>query len=67
MVIISLATPYYYLRVCYSRFITLYDETKWGLKMLKTLRTNKPVAYGVMLSSASIMGLTVCTITINIS
>jgi hypothetical protein len=64
MVIISLATLYYYLRVCYSRFITLHDETKWGLKVLKA---RKPVVQGVMLSSVSIIGLIVCTMAVNIS
>jgi hypothetical protein len=28
-VIISLTTSYFYLRICYSRFIILHSETKW--------------------------------------
>nr|URX53124.1 NADH dehydrogenase subunit 2 [Cryptotermes dudleyi]URX54240.1 NADH dehydrogenase subunit 2 [Cryptotermes sp. 7 AB-2022a]URX54331.1 NADH dehydrogenase subunit 2 [Cryptotermes sp. 7 AB-2022a] len=64
MVIMSLATLYYYLRVCYSSFITLHDETKWGLKVLKA---SKPVVQGIMLSSVSMMGLIMCTMAVNIS
>nr|AIY61919.1 NADH dehydrogenase subunit 2 [Cryptotermes secundus] len=63
MVIMSLVTLYYYLRMCYSSFITLCDEVKWGVKVLKE---NKALAYGVILSSASMMGLIMCTMTTNI-
>nr|YP_009726959.1 NADH dehydrogenase subunit 2 [Cryptotermes declivis]QIA95619.1 NADH dehydrogenase subunit 2 [Cryptotermes declivis] len=62
MVIMSLATLYYYLRMCYSSFITLHDEVKWGPQVFKM---NKTTAYSVVLSSTSMMGLIVCTILIN--
>nr|URX53941.1 NADH dehydrogenase subunit 2 [Cryptotermes sp. 5 AB-2022a] len=64
MVITSLATLYYYLRMCYSSFITTYNETKWGPQMFKV---NKTTTYSVVLSSMSMMGLIVCTVLINIS
>jgi NADH:ubiquinone oxidoreductase subunit 2 (subunit N) len=64
IVVMSLATLYYYLRMCYSRFITLHDETKWGPQ---TLKVNKTIAHGVILSSVSIIGLIVCTIVTNIN
>nr|URX52929.1 NADH dehydrogenase subunit 2 [Cryptotermes cynocephalus] len=64
MVIMSLATLYYYLRMCYSSFIILYDEMKWSPQMFKV---NKTTAYSIILSSLSMMGLIVCTTIINIS
>jgi NADH-ubiquinone oxidoreductase chain 2 len=64
MVVISLVTLYYYLRMCYSRFVTLHDETKWGPPLMKL---NKTVAHGVILSSVSIIGLIICTIVTNIN
>nr|URX53202.1 NADH dehydrogenase subunit 2 [Cryptotermes rotundiceps] len=64
MVVMSLVTLYYYLRMCYSSFITLHDETKWGPL---TLKTTKTIAHGVILSSVSMMGLIVCTMVTNIS
>nr|UQJ75066.1 NADH dehydrogenase subunit 2 [Procryptotermes hesperus] len=64
MVIMSLATLYYYLRVCYSSFITLHAEVKWGSQEFKV---NKIIAYSVILSSTSMMGLIVCTMIININ
>lgn len=64
IVITSLATLYYYLRMCYSRFITLYDEPKWGTT---TFKVNKTTSYGVILSSVSIIGLITCTILTNVN
>nr|QYB20637.1 NADH dehydrogenase subunit 2 [Cryptotermes domesticus] len=64
MVITSLATLYYYLRMCYSSFITLYDEPKWGTT---TFKVNKTTSYGVILSSVSMMGLITCTMLTNVN
>nr|URX53772.1 NADH dehydrogenase subunit 2 [Cryptotermes havilandi] len=64
MVITSLATLYYYLRMCYSSFITLHSEVKWGPMAFKV---NKTTTYGVILSSVSMMGLVACTMITNIN
>nr|URX53395.1 NADH dehydrogenase subunit 2 [Procryptotermes leewardensis] len=64
MVITSLMTLYYYLRVCYSSFITLHDEMKWGSQMFSV---NEFTTYSIILSSMSMMGLIVCTMTTNIN
>nr|YP_010117805.1 NADH dehydrogenase subunit 2 [Cryptotermes havilandi]QPN53777.1 NADH dehydrogenase subunit 2 [Cryptotermes havilandi]URX52838.1 NADH dehydrogenase subunit 2 [Cryptotermes havilandi]URX52877.1 NADH dehydrogenase subunit 2 [Cryptotermes havilandi]URX54396.1 NADH dehydrogenase subunit 2 [Cryptotermes havilandi] len=64
MVITSLATLYYYLRMCYSSFITLHSEVKWGPVAFKV---NKTTTYGVILSSVSMMGLVACTMITNIN
>nr|URX54435.1 NADH dehydrogenase subunit 2 [Cryptotermes penaoru] len=64
MVIMSLATLYYYLRMCYSSFIILHNETKWGPQ---TMSMNKSTVYSIILSSMSMMGLIVCTMTISIN
>nr|AIY62153.1 NADH dehydrogenase subunit 2 [Glyptotermes sp. B TB-2014] len=64
MVVMSLTTLYYYLRICYSSFIILHEETKWTTW---TNTKNKTVMYSVMLSSLSMMGLLLCTMVININ
>nr|URX53332.1 NADH dehydrogenase subunit 2 [Kalotermes approximatus] len=64
MVVMSLTTLYYYLRVCYSSFIMLYEEPKWNTQ---NNSTNKMITYGVILSSLSMMGLAACTMIINIT
>nr|URX52994.1 NADH dehydrogenase subunit 2 [Glyptotermes sp. 8 AB-2022a]URX53007.1 NADH dehydrogenase subunit 2 [Glyptotermes sp. 8 AB-2022a] len=64
MVVTSLITLYYYLRVCYSSFIILYEEMKWSMW---STTNNKNVLYATMLSSTSMMGLLICTLTININ
>nr|URX53150.1 NADH dehydrogenase subunit 2 [Cryptotermes queenslandis] len=64
MVIMSLVTLYYYLRMCYSSFIILHNEMKWSSKMLSV---NKITTHGIILSSMSMMGLIVCTMIININ
>nr|WHM51797.1 NADH dehydrogenase subunit 2 [Anacanthotermes sp.] len=63
MVTMSVMTLYYYLRMCYSSFMILHDEPSWNTK---SYMNNKMTSYSVMLSSMSTMGLTVCTILINI-
>nr|URX54071.1 NADH dehydrogenase subunit 2 [Neotermes sp. 2 AB-2022a] len=64
MVIMSLATLYYYLRMCYSSFLILHDEMKWGFW---SHQENKTIMYSTLLSSMSMLGLIVCTMVINIS
>nr|URX53408.1 NADH dehydrogenase subunit 2 [Cryptotermes parvifrons] len=64
MVVMSLVTLYYYLRMCYSSFISLHDEVKWGPRVLKV---NKTTARCIILSSMSMMGLIACTVVLNIN
>nr|URX54500.1 NADH dehydrogenase subunit 2 [Glyptotermes sp. 19 AB-2022a] len=64
MVMTSLMTLYYYLSVCYSSFMILYDQPKWNTW---TTTMNKNILYGMMLSSLSMLGLLVCTTITNIN
>nr|URX53889.1 NADH dehydrogenase subunit 2 [Cryptotermes kirbyi]URX53902.1 NADH dehydrogenase subunit 2 [Cryptotermes kirbyi] len=64
MVIMSLATLYYYLRICYSTFTILHQTTKW---IPQTYKMNTTTVYSAILSSMSMMGLIICTVVINIS
>jgi NADH-ubiquinone oxidoreductase chain 2 len=64
MVVASLTTLYYYLRVCYSRFMILYDSPKW---IPQNHSENKIIIYRVILTSASITGLLLCTMATNIN
>nr|AVN67827.1 NADH dehydrogenase subunit 2 [Ischnoptera sp. B084] len=57
MVVSSLITLYYYLRMSYSSFIILHSEPSWNYKTYK----NK-TALTIMLSSMSMMGLMVMTL-----
>nr|UQJ75183.1 NADH dehydrogenase subunit 2 [Epicalotermes aethiopicus] len=64
MVIASLATLYYYLRMCYSSFMILHEEIKWVIWPHKEkLNFN----YSVILASLSMMGLIGCTMIMNIT
>nr|UQJ75118.1 NADH dehydrogenase subunit 2 [Calcaritermes cf. nigriceps] len=58
MVVASLVTLYYYLRVCYSSFSILFDTPKW---LPQNNVNGKIITYGVMLSSTSMLGLLACT------
>nr|URX53915.1 NADH dehydrogenase subunit 2 [Allotermes sp.] len=64
MVVMSLATLYYYLRMCYSSFMILHEDTKWGVQINKG---SMIITYSMILSSMSAMGLIVCTTLVNIS
>nr|URX54383.1 NADH dehydrogenase subunit 2 [Pterotermes occidentis] len=64
MVIVSLATLYYYLRMCYSSFVILHEETKWSTWPYKE---SSIIKHGIMLTSLSTMGLIACTMIININ
>ena len=65
VVVTSLITLYYYLKISYSSFIILSAEPKWNLKFYK----NKSIknSWALILSSISLIGLTACTIIANIS
>jgi NADH-ubiquinone oxidoreductase chain 2 len=60
----SILTLYYYLRLCYSRFIILHGEIKWNIKSYMNSRV---VIKRFLLSSISSIGLILCTIIININ
>nr|YP_009373390.1 NADH dehydrogenase subunit 2 [Periplaneta australasiae]AQD17611.1 NADH dehydrogenase subunit 2 [Periplaneta australasiae] len=62
MVIMSLVTLYYYLRICYASFMILYVETKWNIQF----HSNKIIPIGMILSSISMFGLILSTLVINI-
>nr|AIY62140.1 NADH dehydrogenase subunit 2 [Glyptotermes sp. C TB-2014] len=64
MVVTSLITLYFYLRICYSSFIVLYEEVKWNIW---SDMKNKIIMWSAILSSTSLVGLLVCTLTININ
>nr|URX52825.1 NADH dehydrogenase subunit 2 [Bifiditermes rogierae] len=63
MVIMSLATLYFYLRLCYSSFMILYNETKWAVQ----LNESSIFKFSIMMASASMMGLITCTMITNIN
>nr|WAX39311.1 NADH dehydrogenase subunit 2 [Homalosilpha sp. 1 ZQW-2020] len=62
MVIMSLMTLYYYLRICYASFMILYIEPKWNIQF----HNNKIIPMTMILLSISMLGLTLCTLMINI-
>nr|WHM51628.1 NADH dehydrogenase subunit 2 [Comatermes perfectus] len=62
MVMMSLATLYYYLRVCYSSLMVLHEETKYNMQ---TYTENKAIMYGAILASVSMTGLIACTMIVN--
>nr|URH16827.1 NADH dehydrogenase subunit 2 [Glyptotermes pubescens] len=64
MVVTSLLTLYYYLRVCYSSFVILHEEAKWTTS---TNTKNSYILHGVVLSSMSMLGLILCTAITNIN
>nr|URX54006.1 NADH dehydrogenase subunit 2 [Glyptotermes sp. 14 AB-2022a] len=64
MVVMSLTTLYYYLRMCYSSFLILHEEPKWNTW---TSTKTKMILSGLILSSASMLGLLLCTAVININ
>nr|AVN67711.1 NADH dehydrogenase subunit 2 [Eurycotis decipiens] len=63
MVVMSLITLYYYLRICYSSFIMLYMEPKWNNQFYKN---NKIIFISLMLATISMLGLILCTLIANI-
>nr|YP_009350481.1 NADH dehydrogenase subunit 2 [Orientotermes emersoni]AQP27179.1 NADH dehydrogenase subunit 2 [Orientotermes emersoni] len=65
MVVMSLITLYYYLKISYSSFLILNDEPKWNLKSQKSNTMKNFMA--LTLSSISLTGLVICTIITNIN
>nr|AQP28917.1 NADH dehydrogenase subunit 2 [Dicuspiditermes sp. 2 TB-2017] len=65
VVVTSLITLYYYLKISYSSFLILNTEPKWNLKSNKNNPTKNISA--LILSSISLMGMAVCTIITNIN
>nr|AQP27105.1 NADH dehydrogenase subunit 2 [Anoplotermes group sp. AD TB-2017] len=65
MVVTSLITLYYYLKISYSSFLILNTEPKWIMKTNKN-KTGSNVLT-VSLSSISLMGMLACTIITNIN
>nr|YP_009350403.1 NADH dehydrogenase subunit 2 [Nasutitermes lujae]AQP26988.1 NADH dehydrogenase subunit 2 [Nasutitermes lujae] len=65
MVVTSLITLYYYLKISYSSFMILNTETKWNLKSNKNETTKNTAA--VILSAISLTGMMVCTVITNIN
>nr|AQP30637.1 NADH dehydrogenase subunit 2 [Termes fatalis] len=65
VVVTSLITLYYYLKISYSSFMILNTEPKWNLKSNK----NKAIKniWALTLSSISLMGMAACTIITNIN
>nr|AVN68035.1 NADH dehydrogenase subunit 2 [Ectobiidae sp. BB] len=60
MVVISLITLYYYLRISYSSFIILHSEPSWNIQMHK----NKTMIFTLLLSFISLLGLIMCSVVI---
>nr|YP_009115085.1 NADH dehydrogenase subunit 2 [Microcerotermes parvus]AIZ68271.1 NADH dehydrogenase subunit 2 [Microcerotermes parvus] len=65
VVVTSLITLYYYLKISYSSFMILNTEPKWNLKLHKNKPTKNISA--MALSSISLTGMAACTIITNIS
>nr|AQP28105.1 NADH dehydrogenase subunit 2 [Amitermes sp. 5 TB-2017] len=65
VVVTSLITLYYYLKISYSSFMILSTEPKWNMKIHK----NTPIKNisALILSSISLMGMAACTIITNIN
>nr|AIY61880.1 NADH dehydrogenase subunit 2 [Acanthotermes acanthothorax] len=65
VVVTSLITLYYYLKISYSSFMMLNTEPKWNLSLHKSSKTKSVSA--LILSSISMTGMVVCTIMTNIN
>nr|YP_009350624.1 NADH dehydrogenase subunit 2 [Bulbitermes laticephalus]AQP27500.1 NADH dehydrogenase subunit 2 [Bulbitermes laticephalus] len=65
VVVTSLITLYYYLKISYSSFMILNTEPKWNLKFHKSETTKNITA--VILSSISLTGMVICTMITNIN
>nr|AQP28569.1 NADH dehydrogenase subunit 2 [Amitermes sp. E TB-2017] len=65
VVVTSLITLYYYLKISYSSFMILSTEPKWNMKIHKNT-TIKNIS-ALILSSISLMGMAACTIIANIN
>nr|AQP26658.1 NADH dehydrogenase subunit 2 [Anoplotermes sp. E1 TB-2017]AQP30559.1 NADH dehydrogenase subunit 2 [Anoplotermes sp. E1 TB-2017] len=65
VVVTSLITLYYYLKISYSSFLILNTEPKWNMKSHKNKTASNVSA--ITLSSISLMGMLVCTLITNIN
>nr|QZK21883.1 NADH dehydrogenase subunit 2 [Amitermes sp. QLD_074] len=65
VVVTSLITLYYYLKISYSSFMILSTEPKWNVSIHKNT-TIKNIS-ALILSSISLMGMAACTIISNIN
>nr|QXT44089.1 NADH dehydrogenase subunit 2 [Aganotermes sp. CAM124] len=65
VVVTSLITLYYYLKISYSSFMILNTEPKWNTKFTKNSMSKNISA--MVLSSISLMGMMACTIITNIN
>nr|APU93535.1 NADH dehydrogenase subunit 2 [Sphaerotermes sp. A TB-2017] len=65
VVVTSLITLYYYLKISYSSFLILNTEPKWNMKSNKNSMTKNISA--MFLSSISLTGMALCTIITNIN
>nr|QZK21987.1 NADH dehydrogenase subunit 2 [Amitermes sp. QLD_118] len=65
VVVTSLITLYYYLKISYSSFMILSTEPKWNVSIHKNTPTKNISA--LILSSISLMGMAACTIISNIN
>nr|YP_009350975.1 NADH dehydrogenase subunit 2 [Cornitermes cumulans]AQP28235.1 NADH dehydrogenase subunit 2 [Cornitermes cumulans] len=65
VVVTSLITLYYYLKISYSSFMILNTEPKWNLKFHKNKTTKNMSA--LTLSTISLTGMAACTIISNIN
>nr|AQP27474.1 NADH dehydrogenase subunit 2 [Bulbitermes nr. laticephalus THAI100] len=65
VVVTSLITLYYYLKISYSSFMILNTEPKWNFKFHKSETTKNTMA--VILSSISLTGMMICTMITNIN
>nr|YP_009350884.1 NADH dehydrogenase subunit 2 [Allodontermes schultzei]AQP28027.1 NADH dehydrogenase subunit 2 [Allodontermes schultzei] len=63
VVVTSLITLYYYLKISYSSFMILNTEPKWNLKSHKNKKTTNTKA--LLLSTVSLTGMAACTIIVN--
>nr|YP_006504013.1 NADH dehydrogenase subunit 2 [Macrognathotermes errator]AFM92513.1 NADH dehydrogenase subunit 2 [Macrognathotermes errator] len=65
VVVTSLITLYYYLKISYSSFMILNMEPKWNLKSNKNKSTKN--IWALVLSSISLTGMAACTLISNIN
>nr|YP_009351742.1 NADH dehydrogenase subunit 2 [Noditermes cristifrons]AQP30533.1 NADH dehydrogenase subunit 2 [Noditermes cristifrons] len=65
VVVTSLITLYYYLKISYSSFMILNTEPKWNLKSPKNKQVKN--TWTMVLSSISLTGMMACTIITNIN
>nr|AQP30101.1 NADH dehydrogenase subunit 2 [Microtermes sp. A TB-2017] len=65
VVVTSLITLYYYLKISYSSFMILNTEPKWNLSSHKNKKTSNTKA--LLLSTVSLTGMAACTMITNIN